>query len=67
MVFLRPVVVRDTQQSDDLSIDRYVLMRLKQEAAQPSESKVVPVNSGPVLPALRTEPRLARPPAPLGQ
>jgi general secretion pathway protein D len=27
MVFLRPVVVRDTQQSDSLSLDRYDLMR----------------------------------------
>jgi general secretion pathway protein D len=68
MVFLRPVVVRDAQQSDELSIDRYDLMRLKQEAAQPPESKVVPVNAGPVLPALRSEPRLAKPPVPpLGQ
>ncbi|MBC7468745.1 MAG: type II secretion system secretin GspD [Ramlibacter sp.] len=69
MVFLRPVVVRDAQQSDELSIDRYDLMRLKQEAAQPPESKVVPVNSGPVLPALRIAPRAAGNPAPplLGQ
>ena len=68
MVFLRPVVVRDTQQSDELSIDRYDLMRLKQEAAQPAPSTIVPINSGPVLPALRTDPRVARPvPPPLGQ
>ncbi len=68
MVFLRPVVVRDTQQSDELSIDRYDLMRLKQEAAQPPQSTIVPINSGPVLPALRTDPRVARPvPPPLGQ
>ena len=68
MVFLRPVVVRDTQQSDELSIDRYDLMRLKQEAAQPLPSTIVPINSGPVLPALRTDPRVARPvPPPLGQ
>ena len=64
MVFLRPVVVRDSQQSDELSIDRYDLMRLKQEAAQPPASTVVPVNSGPVLPALRTDPRLGQPPLP---
>ena len=67
MVFLRPVVVRDAQQSDDLSFDRYDLMRLKQEVAQPPVSTVVPVNSGPVLPALRTEQRLATPPQPLGK
>ena len=68
MVFLRPIVVRDAQQSDDLSIDRYDLMRLQQEAAQPPASQVVPVNSGPVLPPLRSEPRLGKPtPPPLGQ
>ncbi|GAC1603879.1 MAG: type II secretion system secretin GspD [Ramlibacter sp.] len=67
MVFLRPVVLRDAVQSDQLSIDRYDLMRLKQEAAQPEPSKVVPVNAGPVLPALRSEPRMATPPPPLGK
>jgi general secretion pathway protein D len=50
MVFLRPVVVRDTQQSDSLSLDRYDLMRLRQELAQPVPSKMVPVNEAPVLP-----------------
>jgi general secretion pathway protein D len=50
MVFLRPVVVRDAAQSDELSLDRYDLMRLKQEGAQPQSSVVVPINSGPVLP-----------------
>jgi general secretion pathway protein D len=50
MVFLRPVVVRDAVQSDELSLDRYDLMRLKQEGAQPKSSVVVPINSGPVLP-----------------
>ena len=64
MVFLRPVVIRDAPQSDELSIDRYDLMRLKQEAAQPPASTVVPVNSGPVLPALRSDPRLGQPPLP---
>jgi general secretion pathway protein D len=71
MVFLRPVVLRDAAQSDDLAIGRYDLMRLKQEAAQPVPSKVVPVNSAPVLPVLRTaprsEPRLTTPVQPLVQ
>ncbi len=70
MVFLRPVVVRDSQQSDELSIDRYDLMRLKQQAAQPPASTVVPVNSGPVLPVLRNAPVPSTPPLlppPLGQ
>ncbi|WBY03812.1 type II secretion system secretin GspD [Ramlibacter tataouinensis] len=51
MVFLRPVVVRDAAQTDELSLDRYDLMRLKQEAAQPTPSAVVPVNGAAVLPA----------------
>ncbi len=50
MVFLRPVVVRDAAQTEALSLDRYDLMRGKQEAAQPRSSIVVPVNAGPVLP-----------------
>jgi general secretion pathway protein D len=71
MVFLRPVVVRDAVQSDVLSLDRYDLMRGKQEAAQPRSSVVVPVNASPVLPALRQPETPATPvpvpPAPLGQ
>ncbi len=50
MVFLRPVVVRDSGQTEALSLDRYDLMRGKQEMAQPQSSVVVPVNSAPVLP-----------------
>ena len=56
MVFLRPVVVRDAAQSDELSLDRYELMRLKQEAGQPVESQLVPINASPALPPLRTLP-----------
>ena len=71
MVFLRPVVVRDAVQSDALSLDRYDLMRGKQEAAQPRSSIVVPVNTSPVLPPLRPpEPPAVPapvPPVPLGQ
>jgi len=52
MVFLRPVVMRDAGQSDTLSLDRYDLMRVRQELAQPVPSKIVPVNEAPVLPAL---------------
>lgn len=57
MVFLRPVVVRDAAQTDALSLDRYELMRGKQETAQPPSSIVTPVNAGPQLPpAARPEP-----------
>ncbi len=65
MVFLRPVVVRDAQQSDSLSMDRYDLMRLQQEMAQPAPSTMVPVNEAPVLPLLPgTKPAAPATPAP---
>src|SRR6185369_14178851 len=71
MVFLRPVVVRDSAQTDALSLDRYELMRGKEQAAQPPSSLVVPVNAGPVMPVpLRLQQPAAAPaavPKPLGQ
>jgi general secretion pathway protein D len=51
MVFMRPVVVRDAQSVEQLSLDRYDLMRVGQQQAQPQESVLVPVNEAPVLPA----------------
>ncbi|OIQ70744.1 type II secretion system protein D precursor [mine drainage metagenome] len=51
MVFLRPVVVRDSVSTDRLSMDRYEMMRSGQSAAQPVASKIMSVNDGPVLPA----------------
>ena len=67
MVFLRPVVLRDAAQTDELSLDRYDLMRIKQEGAQPNPSVAVPVNQGPVLPQVtrpRTAPGTTTPAAP---
>mgnify|MGYP001627293763 CR=1 FL=1 len=58
MVFLRPVVIRDASQSDALSIDRYDLMRTKQQNAQPAESVLVPINGSPIMP----EPTIVPPP-----
>lgn len=52
MVFLRPVVVRDAQSSDRLSMDRYDLMRSGLQDAQPVHSDLVPINGAPLLPAL---------------
>lgn len=52
MVFLRPVVIRDATQTEALSIDRYDLMRTKQQNAQPAPSVIVPVNEAPVLPEM---------------
>ncbi len=63
MVFLRPVVVRDGMASDSLSLDRYDLMRMKQQASQPVPSVVVPVNEAPVMPQAVIVPRSSVPPA----
>jgi general secretion pathway protein D len=62
MVFLRPVVLRDAPQTDDLSLDRYDLMRLRQEAQQPKPSVVLPVEGAPALPPIvpRTPPPASR-------
>jgi general secretion pathway protein D len=71
MVFLRPVIVRDQGDSDSLSIDRYNLMRTKQQDTQPTPSVLLPgVTSAPVVPEvnapLPSDPRVNSPfiPAP---
>ncbi|MEJ7928827.1 type II secretion system secretin GspD [Ramlibacter sp. AN1015] len=50
MVFLRPVVLRDASSTVSVSLDRYELMRMNQQAAQPQPSSVMPVNASPVMP-----------------
>ena len=52
MVFLRPVVIRDTRQSDTLAQDRYELMRAAQIQQQPKPSSVLGINEAPTLPEL---------------
>ncbi len=56
MVFLRPVVLRSGDDSSRLSMDRYDLMRGLQQNAQPAPSATVPINEGPLLPALVEQP-----------
>jgi general secretion pathway protein D len=60
MVFLRPVVVRDATAVDNLSMDRYELMRNGQKDLQPLASPVLSsVDGAPVLPpaaAFKTQP-----------
>ncbi len=51
MVFLRPVVVRDSAAVDTLSLDRYELMRAGQREQQPVSSPMLQIDSAPVLPA----------------
>jgi general secretion pathway protein D len=63
MVFLRPVVVRDSASTNALSMDRYDLMRTNQLQTQPVNSSLVPVNESPVLPPLAMpRPAAAAPP-----
>ena len=63
MVFLRPVVLRDADSANRLSMDRYDQIRGEQKSSQPAPSLVMPINESPVLPPLRAP--LATP-APLG-
>lgn len=51
MVFLRPVVVRDGAATEQLSLDRYDLMRSGQQTAQPSFNLAVPINDSAILPS----------------
>jgi len=51
MVFIRPVVLRDAVDAETLSLDRYGEMRTQQLGAQPAQSRLVPVDGGPVLPS----------------
>ncbi len=53
MVFLRPVVLRDADSANRLSLDRYDQIRGEQKASQPEPSLVLPINDSPVLPPLR--------------
>jgi general secretion pathway protein D len=53
MVFLRPVVMRDAETTNRISLDRYEQIRGFQKAMQPNSSVLVPINESPVIPPLR--------------
>jgi general secretion pathway protein D len=53
MVFLRPVVIRNQEQSTSLATDRYDYMRTSQEAIKPPQSVLVEDLGQPVLPQLQ--------------
>jgi general secretion pathway protein D len=61
MVFLRPMVMRDADATNKLSLDRYDLIRAQQSSEQPTPSWLIPINESPVLPP-RAKPEV--PPAP---
>jgi general secretion pathway protein D len=51
MVFLRPMIIRNQEDSNALSLDRYDLIRSAQQGVgQPRQSIVMPINSAPVAP-----------------
>lgn len=49
MVFLRPVIMRDSLAANRVSMDRYELIRALQNAAQPPFNPLIPLNESPVL------------------
>ena len=62
MVFLRPVVMRDAEAQQKLSLDRYEEIRNQQKEAQPEPSVVLPINEAPVAPPQRVPQVPAVPP-----
>ena len=62
MVFLRPVVMRDQDGANAITLDRYEFMRQKQLNAQPDPSRVLgAVNSAPVMEPLKLSQELMVP------
>ncbi len=53
MVFLRPTVIRNSEQSENLANDRYDYIRNEQVAAQPEQKLVLPDMGAPLLPPLQ--------------
>jgi general secretion pathway protein D len=51
MVFLRPIIVRDPDTANALTLDRYDRIRALQTDAQPSPSRLLPINDSPQMPA----------------
>jgi general secretion pathway protein D len=64
MVFLRPIVMRDADSVNKLSLDRYDLMRARQQGAQPAPHIMLPVGEMPVIPPI-VPPESPKPAAPL--
>ena len=61
MVFLRPVVMRDADTTNRISLDRYEQIRGFQKAMQPKSSVLVPINESPVIPPMGQEEPLSAP------
>jgi general secretion pathway protein D len=55
MVFLRPMIIRNQEDSNALSMDRYDLIRSAQQGVgQPRQSIIMPINNAPVAPVAPT-------------
>lgn len=52
MVFLRPTVIRNSEQSSDLAADRYDFIRAAEIKNQPEETWLMPSMDAPLLPEL---------------
>lgn len=52
MVFLRPVIMRNQQSADQLTLDRYESIRALQQKTQPENSLLLPNVGAPVLPEM---------------
>jgi general secretion pathway protein D len=53
MVFLRPVVMRDAETANRISLDRYEQIRGFQREMQPTPNVFLPINDSPVIAPLR--------------
>ncbi len=50
MVFLRPIVIRNEEQSAHVTADRYDYMRTEEQSAQPVKAVLLPDMKAPVMP-----------------
>jgi general secretion pathway protein D len=68
MVFLRPVIMRDADAAERLSLERYEQIRARQLGMQPQPSALLPIGEAPLLPPLTpgapAEPAAAAPVTP---
>ncbi|MBV8501616.1 MAG: type II secretion system secretin GspD [Paucibacter sp.] len=55
MVFLRPIVLRDQENADQISLDRYDSIRALQQNTQPESSLVLPDTGAPVMPPAKKQ------------
>jgi general secretion pathway protein D len=61
LVFLRPLVIRDSQAAASLTLDRYDMIRAQQQAMQPQPGVLLPPTGAPVLPTPPSGPGPAAP------